>query len=161
MQQISTLTFCYYFCEVYAYNLLDKSNECTTQNALQMPLQRCKANTAFHWKLMCFWCTKVQWCCRSDRGDTQQGQGKVLWSQRATESFHTDVTDFHFFRQGAKDGQKNQQQTHKMPFIIHDSRKANYYWSNSCKKSVFHVLRHALSLLLRERTWELFHSNAF
>ena len=44
---------------VYAYS---KSNICTTQVALQTAsaTKRCKANAAFHWKWMYFWCTKMQ-----------------------------------------------------------------------------------------------------
>ena len=52
----SKFTFCYHFCQaIYTYSLtyrFDKSNVCTTQNALQLPLQR---NAALHWKGMCFW----------------------------------------------------------------------------------------------------------
>lgn len=45
---------------------------CITQNTERTATQFCKANAVVHWKLMFFWCTKMQWRCQCAYGVSQR-----------------------------------------------------------------------------------------
>ena len=49
----------------------------TERTATAPATQCCKANIAFHWKLIQFWCTKMHSCCQSTRGHCSISQTSV------------------------------------------------------------------------------------